>query len=259
VYAALLVVANGVANLVNFGYMLHILHAADVEAAGESKDPSQPTRAPLDLRRHIKPLMTFFIIVAAISVYTALDTVMLGFLSTEAQTGFYTADVIIKNALVSVVSALSAVLLPRASNLLANGKDDEWRRIIRKAIKYVLAFSVPVCVVGALLAQPAMTWYAGESFTGAGPALVVVVLAVIPIGLSVIFCDEVMVPLGMEQKCTYIYIGAAVLDFVLNLVLIPPLGALGAALSTACVELLITVVEFIIVRTYLGISGGQAL
>ena len=44
------------------------------------------------------------------------------------------------------------------------------------------------------------------------------------LGLSVIFCDEVMVPLGMERLCTYIYVSAAIIDFVLNLVLIPPFG-----------------------------------
>ena len=257
VYAALLVCANGVANLVNFAYMLHLLRAGEHDAAAAAP-PEPPASAataagtPLHPARHIRPLLTFFVIVAAISVYTALDTVMLGFLSTDQQVGFYTADVQIKNALVAVVSALSGVLLPRASNLLARGERAEWLRIIRTALKWVLLFSVPVCVLGATLATPAMTFYAGAAFEGAGPALSILVLAVIPIGMSVIFCDEMMIPLGMEGRCSYIYLGAAVVDFALNLLLIPPLGALGAAISTACVELAIAVVEFAIVRPYLA-------
>ena len=250
VYAALLVVSSAVANLVNFFYMLKICRDG-IREVGKSA-----ARFRLDMRRHIKPLMTFFVIVAAISIYSVLDTVMLGFLSSDAQVGFYTAGFNIKSALVSVVSALSGVLLPRASNLLANGEDAEYVRIIRKAVRFVAAFSIPACVAGAIVATPFITWYAGEPFAGAGPALSVIVLAVIPIGLSVIFCDEVMIPLGMEVTCTYIYIGAAVIDFVLNLILIPQLGALGAAISTTFVELLIAIVEFIIIRKYLW---GDAL
>ena len=245
VYSVLLVASGAIANLVNFFYMLKICRDG-VREQGVSASAGK-----LELRHHVKPLMTFFIIVAAISIYSVLDTVMLGFLSDDAQVGFYTADVNIKSALVAVVSALSGVLLPRASNLLAKGEKEEHRRIIRKALRYVAAFSVPVCVIGAIVATPLMTWYAGESFAGAGPALSVIVLAVIPIGLSVIFCDEVMIPLGMEAKCTYIYVAAAIIDFALNLVLIPLLGALGAAISTTLVELLIAVVEFFIIRRYL--------
>lgn len=243
VYAALVVFSAAAANLINFFYMLHILR--------EGERGLQTQLPKLNPRKHVKPLMWFFFIVAAISVYTSLDTVMLGFLSTDEQVGFYTADINLKNALVAVVSALSGVLLPRASNLLANGKVGEYKDIIHKAIRVVLLMSVPICVLIAVLATPLITWYAGESFAGAGPALTVVTLAVIPIGLSVIFCDEVMIPLGMEKKCTYIYAAAAVIDFVLNLILIPLLGALGAAISTAFVELMIAVIEFFIVRKYL--------
>ncbi len=252
VYAVLLVASAAAANLVNFFYMLKICR----DGIREQHRPTHHEK--LDLKRHIRPLMTFFVIVAAISIYSVLDTVMLGFLSTDAQVGFYTADVNIKSALVAVVSALSGVLLPRASNLLANGKQAQYKDIIRKALCFVAAFSVPVCIVGAIVATPLISWYAGPSFAGAGPALSVVVLAVIPIGFSVIFCDEVMIPLGMESKCTYIYIAAALIDFMLNLLLIPSFGALGAAISTTSVELLIAVVEFVIIRKYLwgGPNGG---
>ena len=248
VYAVLLVASGAVANLVNFFYLLRILHEGEREAQGGSGARNRP---PLHPARHLKPLLVFFLIVAAISVYTTLDTVMLGFLSTDAQVGFYSAAIAVKNAMVAVVSALSNVLLPRTANLLAHGEQARFKRLVRKALAVVLALSVPLAVVVALVATPLMTWYAGAAFVGAGPALSVVALAVVPIGLSVVFCDEVMIQVGMEGKCTWIYLGAAVVDFAGNLVLIPLLGALGAALSTTLVEVLIALVEFLLVRRYL--------
>lgn len=269
-YAGILVAANGLANIVNFCYMMHILQECGRgELAQDSKGNVSLEKSvengdvlsaecdgaakcgKLNLKQHLAPLTQFFIIVAAISIYTSFDTVMLGFLSTDTQVGFYTADINVKSALVAVVSALSSVLLPRASNLLANSENDEFKRIVKVAVKGVLLVSVPLCIIIAAIATPLITWYAGDSFAGAGPALSVVTLAVIPIGLSVIFCDEVMIPLGLEKKCVYIYSAAAIINFGLNFITIPLWGALGAALSTAFVEVFITVVEFIIVHPYI--------
>ncbi len=274
-YAGILVAANGVANIINFCYMTHILQECkqdvlvpvegkeyvaagdiaegeeDIAASNLAKDVEATKTNKLNLRKHLFPLVQFFIIVAAISIYTSFDTVMLGFLSTDAQVGYYTADINVKNALVAVVSALSTVLLPRASHLLAKGESGEFKRIVKTAVKWVLLASVPMCIVIAVIATPLITWYAGADFAPAGPALSIVTLAVIPIGLSVIFCDEVMIPLGLEKKCVYIYSAAAIINFALNFITIPLWGAFGAALSTAVVEVFITVVEFIIVRPYI--------
>ena len=245
VYAMLLVASGAVANLVNFFYMFHVLGEGLREAEATDEAPR------LSPRRHIKPLFVFFVIVAAISIYTTLDTVMLGFMSTNEQVAYYTSAVAVKNALTAVVSALSNVLLPRAANLLGKGEQDAFKRLVRKAVRVVLLISVPLAVVVSLVATPLMTWYAGAAFSGAGPALSVVALAVVPIGLSVIFCDEVMIQIGMENRCTYIYLAAAAVNFCLNLVLIPALGAVGTALATLAVEVLITLVEFLIVRKFL--------
>ena len=247
VYAVLLVASGALANLVNFFYAFHI--------QGDEEDGRGTRLRP---GRHLRPLLVFFVIVAAISIYTTLDTVMLGFMSTNAQVGYYTAAIAVKNAMTAVVSALSNVLLPRASHLLAQGEQERFKQLVRKAVRVVLAIALPLALVVALVATPLMTWYAGDAFAGAGPVLSVVAVAVVPIGLSVIFCDEVMIQIGMEGRCTWIYLAAAFADFALNLVLIPALGALGAAIATTVVEFGITAVEFCIVRRFFwgGPGGG---
>ena len=53
----------------------------------------------------------------ATTIYTNLDSVMLGFMATNADVGYYGATVKIKNILVSIVTSLGTVLLPRATLL----------------------------------------------------------------------------------------------------------------------------------------------
>lgn len=261
VYAVLLVASAAVANIVNFVYMLRILRQGLREQEGSEPSGGRGTAFPdgaFRPLRHLRPLLVFSVIVAAISIYTMLDTVMLGFMSSNAQVGFYTAAIAVKNALVALVSALSNVLLPRAAYLLGQGDQAGFKQLVRKAVRTVLLISVPLAVIVCIVAKPLMTWYAGADFAQAGPVLSVVAVAVVPIGLSVIFCDEVMIQIGMEKRCTWIYLGAAAVDFVCNLALIPVFGALGAAIATTFVECGITVVEFLIVRRFFwgGPSGG---
>lgn len=247
IYALLIVLSAALANLINFAYMAHLL-----KQTLKAHDASLPLISIFSLNfsplRHLKPLLVFFIIAAAISIYTVLDTVMLGFLSTTQQVGFYSAAINVKNALVSVVSALSGVLLPRASNMLINGRKDEYRSLIKKSICLVLCVSIPLALILAFLSTPLITWYAGNDFVGAGAPLSILALSIIPIGLSVIFCDAVLIPNGLEKYCTVIYLIAAVVNFASNIILIPSLGAFGAAISTFFVECLIAVFEFIFAR-----------
>ena len=68
-----------------------------------------------NLRRHWKVIMVFFMMSVATTIYTNLDTVMLGFMKDDTEVGYYTASVKVKSILVSFVTALSTVLLPRVS------------------------------------------------------------------------------------------------------------------------------------------------
>lgn len=245
IYAALMVGSLGLANLINLFYMLKtigILHNKDCRVSISDA-----------FHAHFRSLLTFFIISAAISIYTQLDTVMLGFLTNNEQVGFYSAAIKVKGVLTALVSALTGVVIPRASNYLINGKHNEFRSLIRRSLLLILIVAIPVSVILAIFATQLITFYAGAGFAGSGPVLSIVGLTILPIALSILFCDGIMIPLGLENRCMKIYIVAAIIDFFGNLILIPIFGAVGAAMSTAFVETLIALAEFLIVRRFIWI------
>lgn len=264
IYATLIVLSSGIANLINFFYMLYILNNFSNDYLLENNPSHKSKRNAIylciskvgsfSLKKHLKPLFSFFIIAAAISIYTVLDTVMVGFLSTDQQVGYYTAAMNVKTAACGIISSLTAVLLPRASNMLAHNKLTEYKTIIKRCTYIVLAIAIPIALFLFLFATPLLDFYAGADFAAGGNVLSIVGLAVVPIGLSLIFCDAVMIPNGLEHYCTKIYIAAAVIDFVGNILLIPIMGAFGAAISTLFIEILVAVIEFILVRKIIWTS-----
>ena len=67
--------------------------------------------------RHIKPLFVLFSSSIAISVYTILDTLMLGFMADYDEVGYYNCATHLSKALVPIVTSLAAVALPRVAKL----------------------------------------------------------------------------------------------------------------------------------------------
>lgn len=80
----------------------------------------------------------------ATTIYTNLDNVMLGFMKTNEDVGYYTAAVKIKNILVSVVTSASTVLLPRASYYIEKEMFEEFKRILKKTMHFIVLAAVPL-------------------------------------------------------------------------------------------------------------------
>lgn len=99
-----------------------------------------------NFKRHFKPIMIFFAMACATTIYTNLDTVMLGFMQNDEAVGYYNVAVKIKTILVSVITSLGSVILPRASFFIKNGQLNDFRRISAKAMNFVCMLAVPMSV-----------------------------------------------------------------------------------------------------------------
>lgn len=197
-------------------------------------------RKNYDFKRHIKPVGIFLAMGCATTVYTNLDTIMLKLMTTDVDTGYYYTSIKVKSVLLSIITSLGAVLLPRVSFYVENKMMDEFKFVITKAIKFVLIVSMAATFFFMLTARPCIMFLAKGDFEGAIMPMKIIVPTVFLIGLSNIFGIQILVPLKKEKTLLYILTGGAVLDFVINIILIPRLRASGAAVGTLAAECLVT-------------------
>lgn len=186
--------------------------------------------------KHIKSVGIFLAMSAATTIYTNLDTVMLGFMSGDIEAGYYSSAVKIKGVLVSFVIGLGGVLLPRMSYYVQQRQMEEFRKLIKKAAVFVAGVSVPLCVLFMAAAKPCILIISGEAFLPAVPSMRIIMPTLILIGFSNICGMQILVPLGLEKEVLYSEIMGAVTDVCLNLCLIPSMGAAGAAIGTLAAE-----------------------
>lgn len=190
-----------------------------------------------EFKKHLKPIMVFFAQSVAISIYTNLDTVMLGFMTNDFEVGYYNAAIKIKNILLSLVTSLGTVLLPRLSYYIQNDFKEEFDNLIKKSFEVVWLISLPLTIYFVIFAKDSLIFLSGESFVGATLAMQLITPTIFFIGLSNITGMQILTPIGKEKYVVVSVIVGAVIDLFANMMFIPLMGSAGASLGTLLAEI----------------------
>lgn len=231
IYGGISILASSASNIFNF---INVHKYIDLKPVGN-----------YNFRRHLKPIFVFFAMSCATTIYTHLDTVMLGFMASDIDVGYYNAAVRIKSILVSIVTSLGAVLLPRASYYVQNGQMEEFHKITKKAINFIFLVSIPLMLYFVFFAQEGIYFLSGEAYTGSILPMQIIMPTLLFIGLTNIMGIQMLVPLGQEKKVLYSVIAGAVVDVILNALLIPRFVSAGAAIGTVAAEIVVFVTQYI--------------
>lgn len=205
-----------------------------------------------NLKVHVYAILVFFLSDVATKVYTAMDQTMLGILDTKEAVGYYSMSIKLVKVLLTFVTSLAVVMIPRISNSIKNNRTDEVKRYIGMSTNLVYLVAIPAIFGILAIGEEVITIYLGEEFLQSIDIFKIVSLNLIIIGLSNVFGMQVMIPYGKEKKFTIILSLAAVVNFIANLILIPQLSYFGATYATILAELLVTVWMYFEVRKLVG-------
>lgn len=235
IYGAIAMVASGGSNLLNF---LNLRKCIILKPLGN-----------YHFKQHLKPIFIFFATSVAISVYTNLDTVMLGFMTDDTQTGLYGASVKVKNLLTGVVSSLGNVLLPRLSLYVSNQESDKFYETLSKVLNFLLLISLPLTIYFVFYSRTSILLFSGAEYEGATLPMQLLMPTVFLIAISGLTGNQMLVPLGRERVVMTSVICGALVDFGLNWLFIPKWGAAGAAAATLVAEFVVLVVQLFFLRS----------
>ena len=234
IYGGISILAASASNIFNF---FHLHKYVSLKPIGN-----------YNFRQHFKAVFVFFAMSCATTIYTNLDTVMLGFMTSDADVGYYNAAVKIKGILVSIVTSLGVVLLPRASYYVEHHLMDEFYRITQKAINFVFLIAAPMMIYFMLFAKEGIFFLSGSSYEPSIVPMQIIMPTLLFIGLTNIMGIQMLIPLGRENIVLYSEIAGAVVDLILNALLIPRMASSGAAIGTLAAEAVVLIVQYVALR-----------
>lgn len=190
--------------------------------------------------KHLKKSFVYFIPTIATSVYTVLDKSMIGWLTNSAwQNGYYEQAHKIEQILVTILTSLGTVTLPRLSYLNKNKSSGQMNSIIEKTITFILMISIPMCVGLIGISDKLIPLFLGDGYEECIILTKVFSLLLIVVGLDSTIGRQCLMATNNQKKFNIGVITGAIVNFLLNIVLIKKYGALGAAISSVIAELVI--------------------
>ena len=214
----------------------------------------------LDIKRHLKQIFIFFANTMVGNIYVTLDTSMVGLLSTEYAVGLYSASNKLNRICVSLITALSTVMLPRMSYYIEHRSMKQYDDLLAKSLKFTIMISLPISVGLFMLSKDILLLVSGKDYINAYNCSLILSSIVFIIPLSTFFSHQIINPYRKEKIQLFITIIGTIINIILNVALIPKFYEIGAAIGTVLSELsVLLLLVFFSRKIHKSVITGKAI
>lgn len=205
------------------------------------KRPSFDTKI---IKKNLHPIVLLFLPQVAISLYVVLDRTLLGLLGSYSDVGIYEQGQKLTSILLTVVSSLGAVMLPRVANLLSERKEKEAQNMVR--FSFILYNLIIFPMIFGLIAinEVFIKIFLGENFQDVKYVLYIIVFNIMFIGWTNILGYQVLVVRNKNKEFMLSTTIPAFVSVAVNIAVIPFFGYIGASITSVVVETLVFAIQW---------------
>ena len=209
----------------------------------------------LEFKESLKQVWIYFVPTIASTVYTMLDKTMLQWITKDKfQNGYYEQANKFINMGNGLICSLNTVMSSRMSYLFERNKKEEIKEKLAMSIDYILLLGILIWFGLTGTAKGLIPWFCGNGYEPVIFLLMIYSPLILIIGISNCLVRQLLIPSGQRARSTKGIILGAVINMVINLVLIPFLAAKGAAIASIVAEVSIVVIFMYMSREYLALK-----
>lgn len=214
----------------------------------ESLDLSIVARSLIS-KKYVKQSLILGIPQIAIQLYTSFDSTLVGIIAGAVQLTFYDQSQKIARSLLTLITSVSTVIMPKMAELSNDdGKDAEFQNIFKKSLDYTLIISLYLTVMLMINARDFVPWFFGREYTLMSNNMFWVSLILIFIPYGGVFANQYALSKGMYKEYSIPYILGAFVSIPLNIILVHFYKADGGTLTIILTEMLVCMARIFMVR-----------
>lgn len=203
--------------------------------------------------KNIKDIVLLFVPTIAIQIYTILDKTMIGKITQDVfENGYYEQAMKISKMVITIVTSLGTVMIPRIGYYYKCNEIREVKRLMYRGYRFVWMLGIPLCIGVSLVSQNFIPWFMGTGYEKVVCLLSILSLLILAIGINNVTGVQYLIPTKRENIFTVSVIVGAIVNFVMNLILIPRYMSIGAAIASVSAETIIAIVQLFVVRKELS-------
>lgn len=226
IYTFISVMSNAGGNILNWKYL-------------QKKKIRLSLVKNIDFKKHMVPIFILFFNSVASIVYLNSDITMLGIWGNNYDVGVYTVSSKVYSMLKSLINSIIMVTLPRFSTYISGHQKDRYQNSVKEVQEILMLLTMPVAVGLFMEGDKILDIIAGSEYES-GTIVVKVLAIAIPFAVEACFFTySILIPNRLEKYFLISTAAAALLNIILNIILLPQYGIFAAALTTLIAEIVV--------------------
>ena len=166
----------------------------------------------------------------------------------KSEVGFYEQGQKVIRVLLTLVTSLGIVMIPRMANTFASGDKEKIIDYMKKSFKFVFFLAFPIvfgliCVSGSFVPL-----FFGEGYDKVTILLNVISPTILLTGMSNVIGTQYLLPTKRQKEYTITVTCGLVVNFILNYILINLYSSVGASIATVASELIVVATQMYVIR-----------
>ena len=199
--------------------------------------------------KYIKPILLLFFSSIATHIYINSDITILGYMTTDSEVGLYNVAVKVYNIAKMVLLSINTVTIARLAYLI-NNDSIEYKKLFNNLLNVNLIISIPSSIGLIVLSNQVLTVFSGIEYIKATSALSILALSIPFSVLASFIASGCLLLNNRENDILFASVASAIINIVLNFILIPKCGIEAAAATTLIAEILAVCIHIINARKY---------
>lgn len=209
----------------------------------------------MNLVKHILPSVLIFSTTLATMIYINSDTTMLGWICGTEEVGYYTVSCKMYNIIKSTLNAIVPVFMARLSFQLQNDKV-QYKKTIRYAYNLITMITIPLAIGSLLYGKTIILLLSGEEYLKAVDGMKILFFSMFFATLGNLLSSGGLILARKEKVTLFATASGAIINIILNLIMIPNFGCTGASVTTLITEIIIFGILFFKFNTIINVNLG---
>ena len=198
---------------------------------------------------HLPAIVLLFIPQIANQIYNLLDKTMIGkIIADKAEVGYYEEGQKVTRVLLTLVTSLGIVMIPRMASTFASGDKEKIYEYMKKSFRFVFFLAFPIMFGLISVSEIFVPIFFGEGYEKSAILINVISPTILLTGMANVIGTQYLLPTKRQKEYTISITIGLVVNFILNYILIKLYNSIGASIATVISEIAVVAVEFYMIR-----------
>ena len=202
----------------------------------------------MEIKRHLRPTLQLFLPQVAIQVYAVANKNMIGIFDSITAVGYFNQSNSIILAITPFVTSLGTVMLPRVSNMFASGDTKSAKAALAKSFDVMSGLATPLMFGIMGISINFAPFFFGKDFQVVGLLMMIQAPIILFMAWSNVIGVQYLLPFNRLRPFTVSVTIGAILNVLLNFILIPLYGVHGSMFATLIAEMAVAIYQLYVVR-----------